>query len=193
MFIKSSFSGSISKKQIRKIIYKLRKEISEEKLKKWSSIICQRIVETEFYQKSKVIICYFPKKGEVDIRGLIGYSFLQGKKVFLPRVSLSKKNLDFYQIFCLDNVVPGPFKLLEPPLENPKLKDEKVDVVFVPGVAFDIFRNRIGYGGGFYDRTLKRIKALKVGIAFSFQIFERLPISAHDEKLDLIITEKGIY
>ena len=193
MFINFSFSALNSKKEIRKLIYKFRKEISEKKLKEWSNIICKRIIETEFYQKSKVIICYFPKKGEVDTKVLIGYSFLHKKKVFLPKVILSKKSLEFYQVFCLDNVVPGPFKLLEPPLENPKLKDEKVDVVFVPGVAFDIFRNRIGYGGGFYDRILKRIKALKVGIAFSFQIFERLPISAHDEKLDLIITEKGIY
>ena len=62
----------------------------------------------------------------------------------------------------------------------------------VPAIAFDVKKGRIGYGGGFYDRTLVKSRAFKIGVAFSFQIFQTLPLEAHDQKVDLIITEKGI-
>lgn len=63
---------------------------------------------------------------------------------------------------------------------------------FIPGVAFDLKKGRIGYGGGFYDRVLRNTQAFKIGVAFSFQIFEELPLEDHDQKVDIVITEKEI-
>jgi len=122
----------------------------------------------------------------------MGRAFLEGKKVFLPRVHLRNRELSFHQIFSLSDVVPGPFSLKEPPLENPSIPPEKLELILVPGVAFDVKKGRIGYGGGFYDRALVKSRAFKIGVAFSFQIFQTLPLEAHDQKVDLIITEKGI-
>lgn len=81
---------------------------------------------------------------------------------------------------------------MEPPSKNPELKPENFEIIFVPGVAFDLRKGRIGYGGGFYDKILRKTNAFKIGVAFSFQIFKKLPLEIHDQKVDIIITEKGI-
>ncbi len=82
------------------------------------------------------------------------------------------------------------------PEPNTSKKKENPDIMFIPLVAFDKYKNRLGYGGGFYDRYLKNIekkkKVVKIGCAFSFQKINKLPTELHDKKLDLIITEKKI-
>ena len=105
---------------------------------------------------------------------------------------MQKKTLTFHQVFSFSELVPGPFNLLEPPYQNPEIDIKKLDLIFVPGVAFDIKKGRIGYGGGFYDRVLVKTEAFKIGVAFSFQIFKKLPLEAHDQRVDVIITEKGL-
>ncbi len=181
-----------SKKQIRKIIQKLRKEYPFEILEKWSKEICKRVAEQNVYKKSSYIAFYFAKSGEVDLKFLIGKAFLNRKKVFLPKTHLKEKRLSFHQIFSFSDLVPGPFNILEPFWKNPEIDVNRLDVIIVPGIAFDFNKGRIGYGGGFYDRVLANTKAFKIGVAFSFQIFERLPLEPHDQKVDLIITESLI-
>jgi len=72
--------------------------------------------------------------------------------------------------------------------EGEKSSPEKVDIVVVPAVAFDLQGHRLGYGKGYYDRFLKKTKAVKVGVAYDFQIVEKLPAEQHDIPVDLIIT-----
>jgi 5-formyltetrahydrofolate cyclo-ligase len=192
MFVEKETKTTFSKKEIRKSIYTLRKSYSLELLNKWSEEICKKIAELPVYKKSNYIAFYFAKPGEVNLKSLIGKAFLEGKKVFLPKTHLQKKTLTFHQVFSFSELVPGPFNLLEPPYQNPEIDIKKLDLIFVPGVAFDIKKGRIGYGGGFYDRVLVKIKTFKIGVAFSFQIFEKLPLEAHDQRVDLIITEQGL-
>ena len=182
----------LSKKEIRRIVQELRKTYSSETLAIWSEEICRKIAKLPEYRKSTFIAFYFAKKGEVDLKSLIGRAFLTGKKVFLPKTHFTEKKLTFHQIFSFSDLVPGPFSLREPPLKNPSISPEKLELILVPGVAFDLKKTRIGYGGGFYDRVLSKTQALKIGVAFSFQIFEKLPSEAHDQNVDLIITERGI-
>jgi 5-formyltetrahydrofolate cyclo-ligase len=180
------------KSQIRNIVFQLRNQQSSEVLKILSLQICKQIEEFSFYKKAKKIAFYFAKDKEPSLKYLIEKAILEGKEVFLPKTWLKDKTLTFHQIFSFSDLKPGPFGLMEPPSENPELKPEKFEIIFVPGVAFDLKKGRIGYGGGFYDRILKNTKALKIGIAFSFQIFDKLPLEEHDQKVDIIITEKGI-
>ncbi len=179
-----------SKKEIRKLIYTLRKKYSLKLLNKWSEKICRKIAELPVYKKNTYIAFYFAKTGEVDLKTLIGRAFLEGKKVFLPKTHLQEKILTFHQIFSFSELIPGAFDILEPPYQNPEIDIKKLELIIVPGVAFDMKKGRIGYGGGFYDRVLAKTKAFKIGVAFSFQIFEKLPLEPHDQKLDLIITER---
>jgi len=86
-----------------------------------------------------------------------------------------------------------PFSLKEPPLKNPSISPKKLELILVPSVAFDLRRNRIGYGGGFYDRVLAKTQALKIGVAFSFQVFsQKLSSEPPNQKVYLIIMEREI-
>jgi len=181
-----------SKSQIRDFVFQIRKKYSSNTLKALSLQICKRIEELPLYKKAKNIAFYFAKNKEASLEYLIGKAFLEGKKVFLPKTWLKDKTLSFHQIFSFSDLKPGPFGLLEPSSENPKLDLKDFEIIFVPGIAFDLKKGRIGYGGGFYDKILKNIPAFKIGVAFSFQIFEELPLEKHDQKVDLIITENDI-
>ncbi len=181
-----------SKPQIRTYVLQLRNNYPSDTLKVFSSKICKQIEKLSFYNKARKIAFYFAKGKEVSLKYLLGKTFLEDKKVFLPKTWLKEKTLTFHQIFSFSDLKPGPFGLLEPPSENPQLSPKDFDIIFVPGVAFDLEKGRIGYGGGFYDRILKDTKAFKIGVAYSFQIFEKLPLEEHDQKVDIIITEKGI-
>ena len=184
--------NKFSKGYVRNSIFQIRKQYSFETLKELSLQICKLIEEIPLYKKAKKVAFYFSKDKEVSLGYLIGKAILEGKKVFLPKTWLKKKNLTFHQIFSFADLRPGPFGLLEPPSENPELSPRNFDVIFVPGVAFDLKKGRIGYGGGFYDRVLRNTQAFKIGVAFSFQIFEELPLEEHDQKVDIVITEKEI-
>ena len=98
--------------------------------------------------------------------------------------------MDFYKWYLNDPLTISSFGIPQPP----KLKKVYPDIIFVPIVAFDKFENRIGYGGGFYDRYLEKISQIKkcitIGLAFSFQKVNKINVEKFDRKLDLILTEK---
>ena len=132
------------------------------------------------------------KGKEVSLSKTIGKSFLEDIKVFLPKTWLKERKLTFHRVYSFSDLVPGPFGLLEPNPKNEEADLSSLEVILVPGVVFDVKGYRIGYGGGFYDRVLKETRALKVGVCYSFQLVESLPVEPHDVPVDLIITEDGI-
>lgn len=185
------FFLKLQKSKIRRLIFSLRKSYNLEILQKLSLTICEYIENLLFYQQTEKIVYYYPKNGEVSLVFLMGKDLIN-KKVYLPKTWVQEKNLTFHQIYSFSDLRPGPFGLLEPPVEHPKIELEKIELIFVPGVAFDLTGGRIGYGGGFYDRVLSKVKGLKIGVAFSFQIFDKLPLEIHDCKVDILVTEKGV-
>ena len=100
--------------------------------------------------------------------------------------------MDFFKWHKNDPLLINKYGIPEPISENKIYPD----IIFVPLVAFDKEFNRLGYGGGFYDRYIQKIskikKMLKIGIAFSFQKLKKIPVNKHDKKLDIILTEKEI-
>jgi len=132
------------------------------------------------------------KGKEVALSKAIGKSFVEGKKVYLPKTWLKERRLTFHRVYSFSDLVPGPFGLLEPNPKNEETDLGSLDVMFVPGLAFDVKGYRLGYGGGFYDRMLRETSALKVGVCYSFQLVESLPVEPHDVPVDLILTEDGI-
>ncbi|MFN4227206.1 MAG: 5-formyltetrahydrofolate cyclo-ligase [Candidatus Ratteibacteria bacterium] len=175
------------RQKIKKIREQLKPEIWEEKSLK----IQKKFLSTDYYINSKVIFTYFHFDREVKTDLIIKKSLEDEKVVCLPYIDWGKKI-----------IIPSEIKSLKEIIEikgipNPKyLKQVKnIDLVIVPGVVFDIYKNRIGMGGGFYDRYLKEIsgKILKIALAFEFQVInEKLPTNEKDEKVDLIITEERI-
>ncbi|MCX7658787.1 MAG: 5-formyltetrahydrofolate cyclo-ligase, partial [Oscillospiraceae bacterium] len=123
----------------------------------------------------------------------------RGKRIAVPLVESAagyQKMISPCEIKDVEaELAKGCYGILEPVKELARrVPPENLDMVIVPGVAFDLKKNRIGYGGGYYDRFLKKMRfnCLKVGIAFEFQIVPEIPASENDVPVDIIVTEKRI-
>jgi len=177
----------VSKIKLRKRVLKLRKK-KYFKIKLGKNFIINFRNKFNFSRK-KIIGGYFPINFEFDCLQILNKFRLDGYTISLPII---KKNnqMDFYKWDFNDPLVASSFGIPQPL----KLKKVYPDIIFVPIVAFDKYRNRIGYGGGFYDRYLKKIsqikKCLTIGLAFSHQKVNKINVENFDRKLDLILTEK---
>lgn len=171
------------KKQIRQQMIKQRKNMSYEEHKQKSSIICNKIINSDKYKKSKIIFCYAGINNEVCLTELIEHALKNNKKIAMPKVE--GKDIDFYYISSIDKLIPGYYNIPEPDTKYPALES---DIIIVPGVAFSKKGERLGYGGGFYDRFLAENNIYSIGVGYDFQIFDSLPVEAHDIKIDKIIS-----
>lgn len=184
------------KEQLRKkLLAKLANLAKNEEIRR-SKNAADKLSNSIFYKKAKTVMFYYPIKGEVDVKMVIRKA-LSAKKVCLPVTDLISKQLRVYHIKDLDcGLVKGSFGINEPnKKEAEEVDPKKIDLVVVPGLAFDYKKNRLGRGGGFYDRLLEKIpdSIKKIGIAFDFQILESLPVNlARDQKVDLVVTDSKI-
>jgi len=144
------------------------------------------------FKKKITIAGYYPSNYEVDILPFLQKAFKKKIKTVLPVIK-SSTSMDFKTWTFNEPLYVSKFGILEP---NGLNKEMKPDFVLVPLVAFDDALNRIGYGKGYYDRSLKKIKNKKkiitLGVAYSFQRCKNIPINKHDFRLDYIFTEQGI-
>ena len=147
----------------------------------------------EDYTKAKVVMFYVDMRNEVMTKNAIKRALAHGKRVIVPRVKKGYGLLAI-EINSLDELAPGTFGVLEP-AEKEEIALNEIDIVVVPGVAFDKKGHRIGYGGGYYDNFLPKLRldAKKVAVAFEMQIRDLIPVEFHDVKMDMIITEKSVY
>ena len=139
--------------------------------------------------KNKIIGGYFPINFEFDCLQILRKFYFEGYTVSLPIIK-KQHQMDFHKWDVNDPLTISSLGIPQPL----KLKKVYPDILFVPVVAFDKYRNRIGYGGGFYDRYLEKIYGIKkcvtIGLAFSHQKVNKIKIKNFDKKLDLILTEK---
>ena len=176
------------KDELRKKMISLRDNISNKK--ELSKIISNKIIELDIYKKSQIICLYKAMANEVDTEYLIQYSLKNKKTVLLPRVS--DNNLVFLKINNDTKFIKSKFKVLEP-VNNPEdIYHGKIDLIICPGVCFDVFKNRMGYDKGYYDRFLQDKDIYKIGIGFNKQIMNKIPINNLDIKMNLVVTEKTI-
>jgi 5-formyltetrahydrofolate cyclo-ligase len=147
----------------------------------------------KFKRKNILLSLYYPSNYEVDVLSLFKIINTKKIKTLLPIVE-TKEKMRFVEWKFLEPLRVNHFGMLEPELDKKSLTP---NVMLVPLLAFDKTNNRLGYGKGFYDRFLNKFIKLKkkittIGIAFSFQKYNKLPKSKFDVKLDFILTEKGI-
>lgn len=170
--------------------------LTKNEIKRRSKDVENKLSELPIYKQAKVIMVYYPLRGEVDILRKIKKD-LGNKRFCFPVMDLEAKNLRIFEIANLDEgFCVGAWGVMQPDTEKAKEVDIKeIDVVIVPGLAFDKQRNRLGRGAGFYDRFLQDITppTKKVGIAFEFQILENLPTNlSWDQKVDTIVSENFV-
>lgn len=178
------------KKKIRELIDNKRSALRPEVKEVFDEIIFKKIIESSEYKSSKTILVYVSFNGEVDTHRFIKYALKDHKKVCVPKIVSKKEGMKAIEISAFEDLKTGSYGILEPASFNREIDDESINLVIVPGVAFDLKGGRIGYGGAFYDRFLKNISedTFKVAIAYGFQTLKNIPIEVHDEKIHRIIT-----
>ena len=144
-------------------------------------------------KKFKNIAIYYPTSYEFNVLNIFKIELFRKKKFLLPIIT-DGVSMNFYEWKEKDVLNVNNYGILEPI----KSKPITPKVVLVPLLAFDKFKNRLGYGKGFYDKFLKKHyknkkKIVSIGVAFSFQKHHKLPVNNNDVKLDYILTEKGIF
>ena len=141
---------------------------------------------------------YVNKDNEVRTEEMIKESLRMGKKVAVPITRVKEKNLEPSLLTDYDlELSPGTYGILEPTEEYIRpISPEEIDLIIVPGVAFDRLGSRLGFGGGFYDNFLKRLPSstTRIALAFQLQIVEQVPCEEKDQPVDIIITgEENIF
>ena len=140
------------------------------------------------FLKNKKIGAYYPINHEIECFEILRKLNKAGHKISLP-VTKKKNEMDFFEWSFNDPLYVGKLGIPEPK----QTKKVYPDILLVPLVAFDKYNYRLGYGGGYYDRYIEKIKKRKkiltIGFGFSFQKVKNLPINDYDKKLDLILTE----
>lgn len=180
------------KAKVRDTMRKHRDALAEKDVASKSSAIGERLMATAEYRKANAVLFYAAKGNEVQTKDMIEAALKEGKKVLLPITDLKNKEIE---IAAIDDygkdLKKGAFGIMEPKQKRPFDKAQ-IGVVVVPGLAFDGHGHRLGYGHGFYDKLLKRLNAVKIGLAYDSQIMERLPAEGHDQRMDLIVTESKV-
>lgn len=183
-----------NKKDLRKRILNIRNSLLAEEVKNNSKAIMDKIINLDVYKWSKVVFIYMDFKNEVITSDLIKYMLAEKKRVLVPYTDMETTLLIPSEITKEADLKLNPFGYYEPVKISP-VNIEEIDLVIVPGVVFDKNLNRIGFGKGYYDRILCKLKpsVKKVAVAHEFQVLESIPTEDHDVKMDMIITEKNIY
>jgi 5-formyltetrahydrofolate cyclo-ligase len=184
-----------SKEKIRKKTLSKRNLLSEKDRVMFSKIIFNKLIESQEYKKADRIAVYYPVGSEVQTLEIIRDALVNKKKVGLPRV-INDDEIKFYQIMekSLEEVefTKGKYGIMENIASTVEL--DQIDLLIIPGVAFDDECNRIGYGKGYYDRFVgQNDTGYIVGLAFENQIVKYIPINELDQKVDCIITNKNNY
>ena len=178
----------MDKNEVRQLIKAYRQKLTDEDVKIQSGLRIDRLKKSDIYKTSENVFLYISYNREVDTYMLLSQCFMDGKKVYAPKV-LSKTDMEFYCIQNEHDLVSGYMGIMEPS-DSCEKANTRDGLFIMPGLAFDYDFHRIGYGGGFYDRYLSEDNTfIKAALAFDFQLLESVPYEEHDLKPDYIITQ----
>ena len=171
-----------------------RESFSSSEIGLWSHVVQAKAIRFPPYLNAESVLLYSPTGKEVGTEEIRDHSLEKGKRLFYPKVG-KNASLDLVQVESVKELRRGRYGILEP-VGGKIITDEDQEslVTFVPGVAFDIQGNRLGRGGGWYDRVLERLgdKVRIIGLAYEFQLVEELPVEGWDRKMHHVITEERI-
>lgn len=162
--------------------------------------ICEEFMAMDVYSAAKTVLWYVDAGSEVRTRHMLPEAMAKGPKVIIPYCIVETNQLELFWLEDMSELVEGAYKILEPAsdlrdLPSKRVQPEEIDLVAVPGTAFDPSGGRLGQGKGYYDRLLSRIRPEVPLIALSFecQVFPKIPVAPHDVYMDLVLTEQNNY
>lgn len=178
------------KKTIRENIIKKRNDLSLDIKIEYDIYIFNKLINSEVYKNSNKIFTYISFGNEVDTKEFINHALNDGKKIYVPKTDKVNKEMVAIRIYSLDNMIKDNWGILEPKYIDEEKICEDFDLIIMPGLAFDRNGNRIGYGGGYYDKYFSKLKNTnnKVALVYDFQILDNIQSEIHDIKVDYIIS-----
>ena len=181
----------ITKIEARNKVKQFRSELSADKADQKTMAVIDKLYGLPEFQDESILYLYKSVNNEIETEKIIQDALRLGKTVAIPKVC--GRNISFYRITYEEDLDFGYMVIPEPSPNPYKMVDTEEGIIIVPGLAFDIHKNRTGYGGGFYDRFLKtHPHLLKIGVAYDEQIFDELQTDDFDITMDMIITDKRI-
>ena len=185
----------MGKREIRQRIITLRNNLTKDEFNKANLIITKKIIKSDIYKEAKSIFIYVSYGSEVGTIEIINDALASNKEVYVPKMDEKIKEMDAIRIHNFKNMVVNKWGILEPANVDKSLIGSKFDLIILPGVAFDVKGNRIGYGGGYYDKYISKCeeKPTLMALAYNIQIVNSIEAEEHDIKMDYIITERDTY
>ena len=156
--------------------------------------IVAQLVALEELRRARVVMSFASFRSEVDMLPILEWCRREGKRCVLPRVS-GRRTLEAFEVTDAERqLVPGVWGIPEPMAGLPQVEPVEIDVVIVPGSAFDRCGGRIGYGGGFYDAYLRRVRldVPRIAVSFACQLADEVVMETHDLRMDVLVTEEGV-
>lgn len=182
------------KTALRQQILAKRNALPETERRDYSRRITAAILSSDAYRNAGNILAYQSFGSEFMTDNFIASVFADGKKLALPKINRQERRLELYRVDDLaEQLTTGVWGILEPQPQKCEAADPlRIDFVLTPGLAFTRAGDRLGYGGGFYDRLLATLnpRALRVAATFSLQICDSVPTASYDEPVDLVVTEE---
>jgi len=193
------------KKHLRAILSDCRAAFAPERAAEWSAVVQRQVLASDFYRDARTIVLYAAQQNnqqEVATSLVLEHALGSGRAVFFPRLESGRdgaRRIVAARIRDAGALVPGAFGILEPNADaevaEPSALGAASTLICVPGLAFTLEGDRLGRGGGHYDRFLAEAgpEAISVGFAYSFQLLDRIPREASDARLNFIVTESAIH
>jgi 5-formyltetrahydrofolate cyclo-ligase len=184
------------KKQLRALMSEARDALSVERAASLSDKLQRNLIESAIFARARTLALYSPIDNEVATGLILDRAIASNRIVLFPRLDRAAGTLVLARISGAEELVVGAFGIREPAPGASIVDPSSLDscLVIVPGLAFSHAGGRIGRGGGHYDRLLEVIspQAVSVGLAYSFQLLDRVPQSGRDRRLNYIVTESGL-
>lgn len=167
--------------------------ITEEERIEYSEMITESVLMLPEFNNSQTIMLFASLPDEFDTLPLIEQALMMGRSVLMPKVDWRRRKLLICRIDAISDLEEGYWGILEPPEER-SMDAEDIDFILTPGMAFDIVGNRLGRGGGYYDRLLSErgMDAITCGAAYDCQVFAQIPHDEHDRTIDMLVTEQRV-
>ena len=155
---------------------------------------CQNLVSTSQFQSASTVMMYLSLPHEVDTSEAILHAWQLGKTVVVPKISWHQRHMIAVQINSLETGFSTGASGLRNPIAGLPMPFEEIDLVVTPAVGFDRKGNRLGRGGSYYDRFFANaeLKASRCGFGFAEQLIEMIPVTEHDEPVDILVTDEEI-
>ena len=183
-------SRSEEKREARARYKALRAAISGEQKALLDDAICARIISLSSFRFADTVLIYSPIGSEINVNAIALRALELGKKVAFPVCNKETREMTFKYVSSLDELVSGAYSIPEPNEDAECFSHLKHSICIVPALSIDKRGFRLGYGGGYYDKFLKKFDGVVLGVAYDALIADTLPTGVYDVPVDVIITER---